>query len=337
MFPFFSKEYETLKLEIDELKKGIEAAKKQAEELTQNINNTMEQLGQLKENSKELSNIVVQLKAKIKQQKEIINSQNKEVKSMTALKEKLAKECQDLQLDIKKKENEITKLKNDNKEGFDVIKNLESKYKWIQEDRQYFGLKNTRYDYSKEDPREAEKKLKIAKTEKEKMEKHINLKAMMLLEREEEQYEEVKKRKGIVLNDKEKIQNIIKDLDEKKKYELKKAWKSVDENFGNIFSTLLPGAQAQLVPPDGKNFLLGLTVRVGFNGMWKESLNELSGGQRSLVALSLILAMLKFKPAPLYILDEVDAALDMSHTQNIGSMLKAHFTNSQVRQLHFGI
>ena len=52
---------------------------------------------------------------------------------------------------------------------------------------------------------------------------------------------------------------------------------------------------------------------------------------RSLVALSLILSLLLFKPAPLYILDEVDAALDLSHTQNIGQMLRTHFTHSQVR------
>merc|ERR1712139_260490 len=65
------------------------------------------------------------------------------------------------------------------------------------------------------------------------------------------------------------------------------------------------------------------------NGVWKESLTELSGGQRSLVALSLILSLLLFKPAPLYILDEIDAALDLSHTQNIGQMLKAHFKQSQ--------
>ena len=39
--------------------------------------------------------------------------------------------------------------------------------------------------------------------------------------------------------------------------------------------------------------------------------------------------MLLFKPAPLYILDEVDAALDLSHTQNIGQMLKTHFKHSQ--------
>ena len=49
------------------------------------------------------------------------------------------------------------------------------------------------------------------------------------------------------------------------------------------------------------------------------------------MALSLILSMLLFKPAPIYILDEVDAALDLSHTQNIGHMLRTHFTHSQVR------
>ena len=49
----------------------------------------------------------------------------------------------------------------------------------------------------------------------------------------------------------------------------------------------------------------GLDIKVAFGDVWKESLTELSGGQRSLLALSLILAMLLFKPAPIYILDEV--------------------------------
>ena len=57
--------------------------------------------------------------------------------------------------------------------------------------------------------------------------------------------------------------------------------------------------------PRGESFLAGLEVRVAFGGVWKESLTELSGGQRSLLALSLILALLLFKPAPIYILDEV--------------------------------
>jgi len=48
-----------------------------------------------------------------------------------------------------------------------------------------------------------------------------------------------------------------------------------------------------------------LDLQVAFGNVWKETLTELSGGQRSLLALSLILALLLFKPAPMYILDEV--------------------------------
>eukprot|EP00873_Tetraselmis_striata_P016930 jgi/Tetstr1/437194/TSEL_002764.t1 len=73
----------------------------------------------------------------------------------------------------------------------------------------------------------------------------------------------------------------------------------------------------------------GLEVKVAFGGVWKQSLTELSGGQRSLLALSLVLSLLLFKPAPIYILDEVDSALDLSHTQNIGRMIKTHFPFAQ--------
>lgn len=58
-------------------------------------------------------------------------------------------------------------------------------------------------------------------------------------------------------------------------------------------------------------FTTGLEIKVAFGGVWKQSLSELSGGQRSLLALSLILAMLLFKPAPIYILDEVSVSPTM--------------------------
>jgi structural maintenance of chromosome 2 len=48
-----------------------------------------------------------------------------------------------------------------------------------------------------------------------------------------------------------------------------------------------------------------------------------------LIALSLIMALLQFKPAPMYILDEIDAALDLSHTQHIGQLFRTRFKGSQ--------
>ncbi|GFS43399.1 structural maintenance of chromosomes (SMC) family protein [Actinidia rufa] len=72
----------------------------------------------------------------------------------------------------------------------------------------------------------------------------------------------------------------------------------------SVCSTLFPGTMAKLEPLAGSSFLDGVEVRVAFGGVWKQSLLEPSGGQRSLLALSLILAILLFTPAPLYILDE---------------------------------
>lgn len=109
-----------------------------------------------------------------------------------------------------------------------------------------------------------------------------------------------------------------------------KTWKIVNKNMSEIFSTLLPGAMAKLQIHDPQGGVeKGLELKVGFNNVWKESRSELSGGQKSLLALSLILALLKFQPAPLYILDEVDSALDLSHTQNIGQMIARFFKDSQ--------
>jgi structural maintenance of chromosome 2 len=99
----------------------------------------------------------------------------------------------------------------------------------------------------------------------------------------------------------------------------------------------------------------GLEIKVQLGSVWKQSLTELSGGQRcvhstlslhtvisnilptdtstvnkrSLIALSLIMALLQFKPAPMYILDEIDAALDLSHTQHIGTLFRTRFRGAQ--------
>lgn len=144
-----------------------------------------------------------------------------------------------------------------------------------------------------------------------------------------QEYKRLQKKLDTIVKDKHKINEIIEELEVKKRLHLQQASDRVNDEFGKIFSSVLPGAQACLRQINPKDITAGLEIRVAFNGLWKDSLDELSGGQRSLVALSLVLAMLLFNPVPLYILDEVDAALDLSHTQNIGKMLKQHFKQSQ--------
>jgi chromosome segregation ATPase len=52
-------------------------------------------------------------------------------------------------------------------------------------------------------------------------------------------------------------------------------------DFGGIFAELLPGNFAKLQPPDGQDLMQGLEVKVQLGSVWKQSLTELSGGQRS--------------------------------------------------------
>lgn len=186
------------------------------------------------------------------------------------------------------------------------------------------GKEGGDYDFKRVKMEEVHSRVVALEEEQEQLGRRLNKKVLGMMEKAESEYEELLKKREIIEKDKSQIE----ELDVKKKETLATTYAKVNRDFGSIFSTLLPDASARLEPSNG-NVLEGLEVRVAFGGKEKESLSELSGGQRSLLALSLVLSLLLFKPAPMYILDEVDAALDLSHTQNIGRMLRKHFSQSQ--------
>jgi structural maintenance of chromosome 2 len=210
-----------------------------------------------------------------------------------------------------------------------LVERLDAQHAWITQDSVNFGVAGTEYEFDSNKVKSARAILESLQQRQECLSKKINKKAMHMFETAKDEYNSLVQKKRIIEDDKEKIQDVIAGLDEKKMVALDRTWKEVNSSFGKIFSELLPGTSAKLEPPTGKAVHDGLEIRVAFGAVWKDSLSELSGGQRSLIALSLILAMLRFKPAPMYILDEVDAALDLSHTQNIGRMLRKHFSGSQ--------
>uniref|UniRef100_A0A1J3JL63 Structural maintenance of chromosomes protein n=2 Tax=Noccaea caerulescens TaxID=107243 RepID=A0A1J3JL63_NOCCA len=252
-----------------------------------------------------------------------------QISSFVADQEKCLQKLSDLKLEKKKLENEVTRTEMEQKDCSVKVDKLVEKHTWITSEKQLFGKGGTDYDFESRNPYQAREELERLQTNQSSLEKRVNKKVMAMFEKAEDEYNALISKKNIIETDKSKIKKVIEELDEKKKETLKVTWVKVTQDFGSIFSTLLPGTMAKLEPPEGGSFLDGLEVRVAFGSVWKQSLSELSGGQRSLLALSLILALLLFKPAPLYILDEVDAALDLSHTQNIGRMIKAHFPHSQ--------
>ncbi|XP_063831712.1 structural maintenance of chromosomes protein 2 [Ostrinia nubilalis] len=318
-----------LRLEVTELEQAVASSKQTLQETVEAAVGLQESLQDAKEEHTKATEAVKEIQSRIKKQKLEIASRSSDISRLHQKKEQLGKSNAELELKIKELDYKIKELQGEAAECAKRIKSLEAEHTWIPSEREYFGAAGGLYDFAARQASVAGQRLQQLADRRDKLARGLNARAHTLLGKEEEQYQDVMRKKKIVEADRAKLVQVMAELDEKKKKTLVTACEQVNKDFGSIFSTLLPGAQARLKPPDGLTVLDGLEVKVGFNNTWKESLGELSGGQRSLVALSLVLAMLLFKPAPLYILDEVDAALDLSHTQNIGHMLKQHFTHSQ--------
>ncbi|XP_077981159.1 structural maintenance of chromosomes protein 2-like [Glandiceps talaboti] len=322
-------EVDSLKLEVEELMKELANYEDQIKAVDEAIAGYEQQFQQLTETRAEIGQAVKEAQGEVTKQKEKLRDCDKEIEERVNELQTLKEQDNDTQLEMKEMDHKISKHNKDSKDAARMVEHMLDKYEWIAVERQFFGQPNGAYDFKANDPKEAGRRLQKLQDTRDKLAKNVNQRAMNMLSKAEERYHELVKKKQIVENDKAKILATIAELDEKKSQALRKAWEQVNKDFGSIFSTLLPGTNAKLAPVEGMSILDGLEVKVAFGDVWKESLTELSGGQRSLVALSLILSLLLFKPAPLYILDEVDAALDLSHTQNIGQMLRTHFKHSQ--------
>lgn len=232
-------------------------------------------------------------------------------------------------LDMQKLGHQLEKLQKDQNVAAQAVQHMESEHEWITDEKDNFGRSNTAYDFKNQNIAECKSTLRNVTERFQGMKKKINPKVMNMIDSVEKKETALKTMVKTVTRDKRKIEETIINLNEYKKEALHKTWVKVNADFGQIFSELLPGSFAKLDPPEGKDITDGLEVKVSLGKVWKQSLTELSGGQRSLIALSLIMALLQFKPAPMYILDEVDAALDLSHTQNIGRLIKTRFKGSQ--------
>ncbi|XP_017778380.1 PREDICTED: structural maintenance of chromosomes protein 2 [Nicrophorus vespilloides] len=317
-------EYEMLNLEIIELKKSIEATLKQIEEAKENVVRLKDELLEIQKEAAEINAELKENRDDLKKEKNEIALKNKEVQGKLAEKEKLVAKNYKLELDVKQCGHDLEKLQQEYKQAQTNETNIANTMQNI--DNKNLQRAQEMQDSEADD---LKGKIKSASDKHNKLGRTVNSKAQSMFDQEEKRYTTLMKKYKIVKQDRASLLQILEDLDKKKEEAIQLAYTQVKKDFGSIFGSLLPGSSASLAPPFGKTILQGLEVKVNLGGVWKESLTELSGGQRSLVALSLILSMLLFKPAPLYILDEVDAALDLSHTQNIGNMLKSHFKQSQ--------
>lgn len=143
------------------------------------------------------------------------------------------------------------------------------------------------------------------------------------------EYEEVSERLNFIngqlsdLNEaKLKIEKIIRDLDREMIKAFTSSFEEINTYFSEIFVKLFNGGRAEIVLEEGDVLEAGIEIKAQPPGKKFQSLSLLSGGERSLTAVALLFALLKTRPAPFCILDEIDASLDDANITRYVDYLK---------------
>ncbi|MFH8294482.1 chromosome segregation protein SMC [Streptomyces sp. NPDC018059] len=126
-----------------------------------------------------------------------------------------------------------------------------------------------------------------------------------------EQLEDLKKTRSDLLQ-------VVKEVDERVEQVFTEAYRDTAREFEGVFSRLFPGGEGRLVLTDPDNMLAtGVDVEARPPGKKVKRLSLLSGGERSLTAVALLVSIFKARPSPFYVMDEVEAALDDTNLQRL--------------------
>jgi chromosome segregation protein len=126
-----------------------------------------------------------------------------------------------------------------------------------------------------------------------------------------EQLEDLRKTRADLLQ-------VVKEVDERVEQVFTEAYRDTAREFEGVFSRLFPGGEGRLILTDPDNMLTtGVDVEARPPGKKVKRLSLLSGGERSLTAVALLVSIFKARPSPFYVMDEVEAALDDTNLQRL--------------------
>ncbi|WP_438485670.1 chromosome segregation SMC family protein [Streptomyces sp. S186] len=139
-----------------------------------------------------------------------------------------------------------------------------------------------------------------------------------------EQLEDLKKTRADLLR-------VVKEVDERVEQVFTEAYHDTAREFEGVFARLFPGGEGRLVLTDPDDMLAtGVDVEARPPGKKVKRLSLLSGGERSLTAVALLVSIFKARPSPFYVMDEVEAALDDTNLQRLIRIMEELQESSQL-------
>ncbi len=159
---------------------------------------------------------------------------------------------------------------------------------------------------------------------------NVNMRSLEVYESVEKEYVSLVNKKKKLSEERFSVLELMDEIEHNKKDLFNETLHVIDKNFRNIFNKLTTKGEAflDLMNPDSP-FEDGLKIKVKLTGEKFLDLRSLSGGEKTLTALAFLFSIQEHEPAPFYIMDEVDAALDKQNSEKLAKLIRDYCNNAQ--------
>ncbi|HLC86075.1 MAG TPA: chromosome segregation protein SMC [Candidatus Nanoarchaeia archaeon] len=159
---------------------------------------------------------------------------------------------------------------------------------------------------------------------------NVNLRALEVYENIDKEYQAIVEKVSKLRSEKDDVLNVMAEVEGKKKDIFMKTYKEIVRNFKEIFNSLTTKGEVYVTLENEENpFEGGVDIQVKLVGNRYLDLKSLSGGEKTLCALSFIFAIQEHEPSPFYLLDEVDAALDKKNSELLSKLIQKYSNKAQ--------
>lgn len=240
----------------------------------------------------------------------------------------LIQEIKEIEMRILSEKNDYEKLlekilKNENELQFQLDEFETIEKDKIKENEEYFELKN------ENELNAVKRKLSMNQKSREEI-GSVNLASIEEFERENERYTSIVNQKKDLIESREALFKLIGEIEVEIVNKFSFAYEKISENFKYMCDTILNGAEGGIKLTNPEDLLkTGLELSVRYKNKPEQTLMLLSGGEKSMLAVSFIMAIFMFKPSPFTFFDEIEAALDEKNTQKIVEVLHKFIDKSQ--------
>ena len=310
-----------MRLKAVELSKDKEACRMSIEQLTSSIESNSDDSGKLEEkifehekSIKDKTDQIDDIKSKMQNTGDSVKHINKQIEAAQARHFELDKQANKLRSEQKIKMEEKETLSGEinriSERKVSVTADFDKLTGQLWDEYELTRTDAAQYAASVENLSEANRKLTELRCKIRAL-GNVNLAAIEEYAEVSERYEFMNSQLSDVLTSKEELEELIYNLTENMKEIFTESFDKINSNFKKIFVELFGGGQAELSLADPDNVLeCGIDIKVEPPGKLIKNLMSLSGGEQAFVAIAIYFSILKVRPSPFCLLDEIEAALD---------------------------